>query len=84
MNGRLMPSAEGPVLQSRSRRRWRSQDRYASLSKTAGNTPSPNAKYQVDFCTGLLIVYRLVGQEREEIVQFDLKTVSYYEYVVEE
>ncbi|MEE8303727.1 MAG: hypothetical protein V3S24_14980 [Candidatus Tectomicrobia bacterium] len=44
----------------------------------------PNAKYQVDFCTGLLIVYRLVGQERKEVTQFDLKTVRYHEYFVEE
>ncbi len=44
----------------------------------------PNAVYQVDFLTGWLIVYRLVEQECEEIVQFDMETVRYYEYVVEE
>ncbi len=44
----------------------------------------PNAVYQADFCTGWLIVYRLVEQECEEIVQFDMETVRYYEYVVEE
>ena len=44
----------------------------------------PNAEYQADFQTGWLIVYRLVGQEREEIAQFDLETVRYHEYFVEE
>ncbi len=44
----------------------------------------PNAEYQADFRTGWLMVYRLVGQERKEIAQFDLETVSYYGYVVEE
>ncbi len=45
----------------------------------------PNAEYhQTDFRTGWLIVYRLVGQEREEIAQFDLETVRYYEYFIEE
>ena len=44
----------------------------------------PNAKYKVDFCTGWLIVYQLVGQERKEIAQFDMETVLFYEYVDEE
>ena len=45
----------------------------------------PNAEYhQTDFRTGWLIVYRLVGQECEEIVQFDMETVRYYEYFIEE
>ncbi len=45
----------------------------------------PNAEYhQTDFRTGWLIVYRLVGQEREEIAQFDMETVRYYEYFIEE
>jgi hypothetical protein len=29
-------------------------------------------------------VYQLVGQEREEIAQFDLETVRCYEYFIEE
>ena len=33
---------------------------------------------------GVPFVYRLVGQEREEIAQFDLETVRYYEYFIEE
>ncbi len=37
----------------------------------------PNTEYQADFRTRWLIVYQLVGQEREEIAQFDLETVSY-------
>ncbi len=44
----------------------------------------PNAVYQADFRTGWLIVYRLVGEDRREAAQFDLNTVRYYEYVVEE
>ena len=44
----------------------------------------PNAGYQADFRTGWLMVYLLVGQEREEIAQFDIKTVSYYGYFIEE
>ena len=44
----------------------------------------PNAAYQAGFHAGWLIVYRLVGQECEEIAQFDMETVSYYEYVVGE
>ena len=31
-----------------------------------------------------LIVYRRVGEDRREAAQFDLNTVRYYEYVVEE
>ncbi len=42
----------------------------------------PNAEYQADFRTGWLIVYRLVGQEREEIAQFDLETVRDYGYFI--
>ena len=44
----------------------------------------PNAEYQADFRTGWLMVYLLVGEDREEIAQFDLETVSYYGYVDEE
>ncbi len=44
----------------------------------------PNAEYQANFRTGWLIVYRLVGQEQEELAQFDLNTVRYYEYFIEE
>jgi hypothetical protein len=44
----------------------------------------PNAEDQVDFHAGWLIVYQLVGQEREEIAQFDMETVRYYEYFIEE
>ena len=54
------------------------------LLKRGQEQTFPNAVYQVDFRTGWLMVYQLVGQEREEIAQFDLETVRYYEYVVEE
>ncbi len=54
------------------------------LLKNGWEQTFTNAVYQVDFRTGWLIVYRLVGQECEEIVQFDMETVRYYEYVVEE
>ncbi len=44
----------------------------------------PNAAYQAGFHAGWLIVYRLVGQEREDIAQFDLETVRDYGYFIEE
>ncbi len=44
----------------------------------------PNAEYQADFRAGWLIVYQLGEQEREEIARFDLDTVHYYEYFIEE
>jgi hypothetical protein len=44
----------------------------------------PNAEYQVDHRTKWLIVYWRVGEEREDVAQFDLNTVRHYEYVVEE
>ncbi len=43
-----------------------------------------NAEYQVDHRTRWLIVYRRVGEDREEAAQFDLNTVRYYEYFIEE
>ncbi len=44
----------------------------------------PNAEYQVDYWAGWLIVYQLVGEDREEAAQFDLETVRYHEYFIEE
>ena len=54
------------------------------LLKNGWEQTFPNAEKQVDFRTGWMIVYQLVGQEREEIAQFDLDTGRYYEYFVEE
>ncbi len=54
------------------------------LLKRGWEQTFPNAVYQVNFRTGWLIVYQLVGQEREEIAKFDLETVRYYEYFIEE
>ncbi len=54
------------------------------LLKNGWEQTFTNAVYQVDFRTGWLIVYRLVGEDRKEAAQFDLNTVRYYEYVVEE
>ena len=54
------------------------------LLKNGWEQTFTNAVYQVDFRTGWLIVYRLVGEDRREAAQFDLNTVRYYEYVVEE
>ncbi len=54
------------------------------LLKRGWEQAFPNAVYQVDFRTGWLIVSQLLGQEREEIAQFDLETVRYYEYFIEE
>ncbi len=54
------------------------------LLKNGWEQTFTNAAYQVDFRTGWLIVYRLVGEDRREAAQFDLNTVRYYEYVVEE
>ena len=44
----------------------------------------PNAVYDVDYRTRWLIVYRLVEEEREQVAQFDLDTVRYHEYFIEE
>ena len=54
------------------------------LLKNGWEQTFTNAVYQVDFRTGWLIVYRRVGEDREEAAQFDLNTVRYYDYVVEE
>ncbi len=54
------------------------------LLKNGWEQTFTNAVYQVDFRTGWLIVYRLVGEDRREAAQFDLNTVRHYEYVVEE
>ncbi len=54
------------------------------LLKNGWEQTFTNAVYQVDFRTGWLMVYRLVGEDRREAAQFDLNTVRYYEYVVEE
>ncbi len=54
------------------------------LLKNGWEQTFTNAAYQVDFRTGWLIVYRLVGEDRREAAQFDLNTVRCYEYVVEE
>ena len=43
-----------------------------------------NTAYQVDYWAGWLIVYQLVGEDREEAARFDLNTVRSYEYFVEE
>jgi hypothetical protein len=43
-----------------------------------------NAKYQADFRSGVLTVYRPFEDESEELARFDLDTVRYYEYFVEE
>ncbi len=44
------------------------------LLKNGWEQTFTNAVYQVDFRTGWLIVYRLVGQEREEIAYSNKST----------
>ena len=48
----------------------------ARLLRNGDEHTFPNTEYQANFRTGWLIVYQLVGEEREEIAQFDLEDDS--------